>query len=104
MAARKLIDQDEAARLLGVSPDEVSSLRDRKKLFPYRDGDQWKFKLEDIERYKEEMQAEKEAQSGGEQESWKGDSDLEGVELQLNDDLDSILLSEIELGKSSTEG
>ena len=30
--------------------------------------------------------------------------DLEPVELEMNDDLDSILLSEVEMGKSSTEG
>src|SRR5262249_13535244 len=104
--AKKLIDQEEAARILGITPEQVNSLRDRKKLFPYRDGDQWKFKEEDIERYREEMQAEtEEAQppAAEEDEAWTG-GDLENVELQLNDDLDSILLSEIELGKSSTEG
>src|SRR5689334_2466303 len=103
--AKKLIDQEEVARMLGITPEQVNSLRDRKKLFPYRDGDQWKYKEEDIERYREEMQADKEEVGvvPAEEESWTG-GDLENVELQLNDDLDSILLSEIELGKSSTEG
>ena len=59
--ARKLIDQDEAARMLGITPEQVSCLRDRKKLFPYRDGDQWKYKQEDIEKYRDDMQAEKPA-------------------------------------------
>ncbi len=98
--ARKLIDQDEAARILGVTPEEVGSLRDRKKLFPYRDGDQWKFKQEDLERLKAELDAEK-AEKGDE---WTGDSHLSDVELQLNDDLDSVLLSEIEMGNSAKEG
>ncbi|MCC7086396.1 MAG: helix-turn-helix domain-containing protein [Pirellulales bacterium] len=103
--ARKLIDQDEAARILGVSADEVGSLRDRKKLFPYRDGDQWKFKQEDVERLRDDMQAEK--SNGGV--TWENPSDSsagdsEEIELQMSDDLDSILLSEIELGKSGTEG
>jgi hypothetical protein len=104
--AKKLIDQEEVARMLGITPEQVNSLRDRKKLFPYRDGDQWKYKEDDIERYREEMQAEKEeagSEAPAEEESWTG-GDMENVELQLNDDLDSILLSEIELGKSSTEG
>jgi hypothetical protein len=104
--AKKLIDPEEVARMLGITPEQVNSLRDRKKLFPYRDGDQWKYKEEDIERYREEMQAEKEeaaTETAAEEEPWSG-GDLENVELQLNDDLDSILLSEIELGKSSTEG
>ena len=48
--ARKLVDQDEAARILGVSVEEINSLRDRKELFPYRDGDAWKYKPEDLER------------------------------------------------------
>lgn len=104
--ARKLIDQEEAGRILGVSPEEVGSLRDRKKLFPYRDGDQWKFKQEDVERLRDDLAAEK--SDGGM--SWEtagepstGDSSEE-IELQMSDDLDSILLSEIELGKSGTEG
>src|SRR6185369_11901718 len=98
--ARKLIDQAEAARILGITSEQVGSLRDRKKLFPYRDGDQWKFKQDDIERYKSEMEAEK--SEGGDE--WEGDSELSDVELQLNDDLDSVLLSEIELGNSAKEG
>ena len=104
--AKKLIDQEEVARMLGITPEQVNSLRDRKKLFPYRDGDQWKYKDEDVERYREEMQAEQEEvgpEVVAEEEPWTG-GDMENVELQLNDDLDSILLSEIELGKSSTEG
>jgi len=104
--AKKLIDQEEVARMLGITPEQVNSLRDRKKLFPYRDGDQWKYKEEDVERYREEMQAEQEEvgpEVVAEEEPWTG-GDMENVELQLNDDLDSILLSEIELGKSSTEG
>ncbi|HEY2882884.1 MAG TPA: helix-turn-helix domain-containing protein [Pirellulales bacterium] len=101
--ARKLIDQDEVARILGVTPEQVGSLRDRKKLFPYRDGDQWKYKQEDIDRLKEEMDEEKSTQHDDEP-AWASQGDAEEVELELNDDLDSILLSEIELGKSSTEG
>jgi hypothetical protein len=71
--ARKLIDQDEAARILGVTPEEVGSLRDRKKLFPYRDGDQWKFKQEDLDRLKAEMDAEKEETGGDEKDGVKID-------------------------------
>jgi len=53
--AKKLIDQEEVAKMLGVSIEEINKMRDRKQLFPYRDGDAWKFKLEDIERLKEEL-------------------------------------------------
>ncbi len=103
--ARKLIDQDEAARILGVTPEEVGSLRDRKKLFPYRDGDQWKFKQEDVERLRDDMQAEKSDTGVSWENTAEADTgDSEEIELQMSDDLDSILLSEIELGKSGSEG
>jgi hypothetical protein len=103
--ARKLIDQEEVARILGVSTDEVASLRDRKKLFPYRDGSDWKFKPDDVERLRQELQDERASKSGAEVSDWSTSGDLEEpVELELTDDLDSILLSEVEMGKSSTEG
>jgi len=124
--ARKLIDQDEAARILGITSEQVSSLRDRKKLFPYRDGDQWKYKQEDIEKYRDDMKAEKPAPATEEEAPvWDSGSDsvigkdlesvdlaaeeavgddLENDEVQVGDEIDSILLSEVELGKSSREG
>ncbi len=112
--ARKLIDQEEAARMLGITAEQVGVLRDRKKLFPYRDGDQWKYKQEDIERYRQEMEDEKPAPAAEEEAPiWdSGDSvvgkDLESVELAgedvAGDEIDSILLSEVELGNSSREG
>jgi excisionase family DNA binding protein len=48
--AGKFVSIEEAARLLGVSVDEVNRLVDRKKLFPMRDGASSKFKIEEIER------------------------------------------------------
>jgi hypothetical protein len=102
--ARKLIDHEEAARILGVTPEEVGSLRDRKKLFPYRDGAEWKYKQEDLERLKAELDDDRASQSGKGGEEWTGDSHLSDVELELNDDLDSILLSEVEMGGSAKEG
>src|SRR4051812_8923770 len=95
--ARKLIDQDEAARILGRTPEQGGSLRDRKKLFPYRDGDQWKFKQEDLERLKSEMDAEREENGGA-------PADSSDMELELSGDLDSVLLSEVEMGNSAKEG
>jgi len=107
--ARKLIDQEEAAKILGVTPEEVGSLRDRKKLFPFRDGGDWKYKQEDLERLKAEMDDERAEKAGGgasneNEEEWTGDSHMSDVELELNDDLDSILLSEVEMGGSAKEG
>jgi len=48
--AGKFMSPEEAARLLGVSVDEVNRLVDRKKLFPMRDGATQKFKTDDVER------------------------------------------------------
>jgi hypothetical protein len=87
--ARKLIDQDEAAKLLGVSVEEINKMRDRKQLFPYRDGDAWKFKPEDIERMKQQIA------------SGASDSGT-GSEFGLAPpEPDSVLLSEKELGQSA---
>ncbi|HEY2147033.1 MAG TPA: helix-turn-helix domain-containing protein [Pirellulales bacterium] len=88
--ARKLIDQDEAAKLLGVSVEEINKMRDRKQLFPYRDGDAWKFKPEDIERLKQQL-------ASGAGDSWTGGSEFG----QPPPEPDSVLLSEKELGQSA---
>ncbi len=46
---------DEAAKLLGVSPEELVEMRSRGEIFGYRDGASWKFKPEEIERVQNEM-------------------------------------------------
>jgi len=48
--AGKFLSLEEAARLLGVSVEEVNRLVDRKKLFPMRDGATMKFKTDEVER------------------------------------------------------
>ena len=88
--ALKLVDQEEAAKMLGVSVEEINKMRDRKQLFPYRDGDAWKFKLDDIERAKQELAA------------GAGDSWAQGGDFGLAPpEPDSVLLSEKELGQSA---
>ena len=89
--AKKLIDQEEVAKMLGVSIEEINKMRDRKQLFPYRDGDAWKFKLEDIERFKQEL-----AEGAGD--SWAKGGEFEPL---ITPEPDSILLSEKELGPST---
>jgi Helix-turn-helix domain len=89
--AKKLIDQEEVAKMLGVSIEEINKMRDRKQLFPYRDGDAWKFKLEDIERLKEDL-----AEGAGD--SWSKGGEFEPL---ITPEPDSILLSEKELGPST---
>ena len=79
MMARRLLDQEEAARMLGVSVDEIKAMGDRKEVFPMRDGANFRYKSDEIERLVQERAA--------------GGSSLEAD--------DSILLSELELGQSS---
>lgn len=82
--ARKFVDLEEAAQILGVTPDTLSEMRDRREVHGYRDGSSWKFKQEDIERVKADRDAARE----------------EGEFAELDEDPDSILLSEVELGAS----
>jgi excisionase family DNA binding protein len=84
MAVRKFIDLEEAAKMLGVSPETVTEMRDRGKLHGYRDGGSWKFKPEEIERAIADRESAEE----------------EGEYAEVDEDPDSILLSEVELGQS----
>ena len=90
--AMKLVDQEEAAKILGVSVEEINALRDRKELFPFRDGSTWKYKVDDLERLKNDRA------SGGS--GWKA-NDLSDIPLEVNEHVESVLLSEKELGESS---
>ncbi len=47
----KLFQLEEAAKLLGIEPDELVELRSRGEIHGYRDGSTWKFKESEIERY-----------------------------------------------------
>ncbi len=82
--ARKFIDLDEAAQMLGVSSDTLREMRERGKVHGYRDGASWKFKQEEIERVIADREAAEE----------------EGEFAEVDEDPDSILLSEVELGQS----
>lgn len=84
----KFLKLDEAAKLLGMSADEVKAARDNGELHGYRDGASWKFKEEEVERFKAER---------GE----GGADDLLGGDL-LGDDDDAVLVSEEELGSSES--
>lgn len=92
MAAR-LVDQDEAAKFLGVSLEELNAMAERKELFPLRGATTPKYKLDDLERVKNDRAA------GGS--SWGQSADLADIPLEANEHVESILLSEKELGQSS---
>lgn len=49
------VSLDEAAKILGVSTNELVEMRSRGEIFGYRDGTSWKFKTEEIERVQAEL-------------------------------------------------
>jgi excisionase family DNA binding protein len=79
--AQNYYNVEKAAEVLGVSPDEVNQMRERRELYGYRDGASWKFKAEDIDRVAQERR--------------EGGAGDEG-------EVDDVLLSERELGASSS--
>ena len=48
--ARKFIELQKVATLLGVSPDDLGDMRSRGEIYGYRDGSTWKFKIEEVQR------------------------------------------------------
>jgi hypothetical protein len=85
--AGKFVEPEEAAQMLGVSIDQLGEMRDRRELYPIRDGGAWKYKRDDIERLAQER-------AGG---------GLDDLALEFGapeEPQDSILLSEQELGES----
>jgi excisionase family DNA binding protein len=74
--AQKYYNTKEAAEVLGLTIEEVKAMLDARQLHGYRDGADWKFKTEDIER----VAKERKSQPGGEDEN------------------SDVLLSEVELG------
>jgi len=50
----KFYKTEEVAQILGLTPAEVNKLREENKLHGYRDGLDWKFKAEDVERLRVE--------------------------------------------------
>jgi excisionase family DNA binding protein len=79
--AQNYLNVEQAAEGLGVTPEQVNQLRERRELHGYRDGTNWKFKREDIERKAAELK--------------------EGGGFGLGDDEEGdVLLSELALGGS----
>ena len=54
--AQKYYNVKEAAKLLGVSEEQVRKMQEQRELYGYRDGADWKFKAEDIETHRRRAQ------------------------------------------------
>jgi Helix-turn-helix domain len=109
--AGKFVDLQEAATMLGLSPEEVVEMRSKGDIFGYRDGASWKFKTEEVQRVIRERGVEG---RGGESGILSAnDEDFENLisglsskilaeKAQEESESGSVLISEQELGVSST--
>ncbi len=86
--AGRFLTVDEAAMQLGVEPDEINRLVDRKKLFPMRDGGTMKFRYDDVVRF---------AQS-------RGESSDSSSELSLDFDIKSSGTSSVSKPSAGFDG
>jgi len=78
--AQRFYNTEKAAEVLGVSVEEVKRMQQDREIYGYRDGADWKFKTEDIEKVAAERAAGPPAD-------------------ELSED-DDVLLTEVELGES----
>jgi excisionase family DNA binding protein len=86
--ARKFYETEEAAQVLGITPERLNEMRDRRELYAVRDGGTWKFKVEEIDRLVAERAEGILPEDSGEY-------------AELDDDPDSILVSDLGLEPSS---
>lgn len=80
--AQKYYNVKEAAQILGTTDEAVRLMLERRELYGYRDGADWKFKAEDIDRKAAESR----------------ENSAPAME-----DSDEVLLSEVELGQSTPD-
>ena len=81
---QKYYNVKETAGLFGLTEADVKAMIDRREIHGYRDGANWKFKAEDIERMAKERAAESPSENAAAEQGEGGD----------------VLLSEFELGHS----
>jgi excisionase family DNA binding protein len=95
--ATRFVDLNEAAKMLGITPEELVEKRSSGDIHGYRDGGSWKFKAEEVERYRSELL------EGKPESSLRFDDGLDDFikpEGLLDDDDESILVSEDSVGQS----
>jgi excisionase family DNA binding protein len=78
--AQKYYTVKETALVFGIPEDEVKKMLERRELYGYRDGSDWKFKADDIERMAKERQS--------------------GTPTLEEDDSADVLLGDVEVGQS----
>ena len=107
--AGKFVDLKEAAKMLGITPEELVEQRSRGDIFGYRDGASWKFKIEEVERVMAERGSKSGTGSGVGSGVLENDEDFDEIiktGLSSKTGLsgkasDSVLVTEQELGHSA---
>ena len=103
--AQKLYNTEKAAEVLGVSVDEVKAMRERRQLVGYRDGPDWKYKVEDVEK----LAAEAKKEGGGEdvllsdKQSSISDTDDSGTVIGGPEESDQVVGSDVQIAGSDIE-
>ena len=95
----RFVELNEAATMLGVTPEKLVEMRSNGDIHGYRDGGSWKFKAEEIDRVATELAAGGSA-SGVDDDMFSFDSAVDDVAETPKED-ESILVSEEELGDSA---
>ena len=105
--AGKFVDLKEAAKMIGVTSEELVDMRSRGDIFGYRDGASWKFKMEEVDKLMKERGGQGSGAGsaifGGNDEEF--DNLISGLSSKIvadrgKDDPESILVTEQELGHS----
>jgi len=78
---------EKTAEILGLTPAEVQRMRERNELRAYRDGSDWKFKAEEVDKKLAELKQASEAAA-----------ESEGTD----EDAEDVLATELELGQSDS--
>lgn len=86
----KLIPLEEAASILGMSVEQITELRSNHEIFGYRDGQNWKFKMTELERVAGELDIKLNA-SGADK---VGDDLSESFGFNLDDSTDDLVLDD----------
>ena len=107
--AGKFVDLKEAAKMLGITPEELVEMRSHGDIFGYRDGASWKFKIEEVERVMADRGSKSGAGSGVGSGVLENDEDFDEIiktglsskKLTGDKASDSVLVTEQELGHSA---
>lgn len=93
--ASRFVELNEAAAMLGLTPDQLIEKRSNNEIHGYRDGGSWKFKIEEVERFKAELQ---EGNAGSSDNLLSFDDELDELHPAAADDAESILVTEDPIG------